>query len=54
MRVDSPLPNGTVITNGSYGIDSNETSAVNGAPVNAMPASVINMSLGGSGAPTST
>jgi uncharacterized repeat protein (TIGR01451 family) len=33
VRVNSPLPSGTVITNGSYSIDSNETSAVGGAPV---------------------
>jgi uncharacterized repeat protein (TIGR01451 family) len=30
VLVDSPLPNGTIITNGSYSIDSNETAPVNG------------------------
>ncbi|PYT33984.1 MAG: hypothetical protein DMF52_14285, partial [Acidobacteria bacterium] len=33
VRVASPLANGTSITNGTYGIDSNETSPVNGAAV---------------------
>src|SRR5438093_76531 len=33
VRVASPLANGTSITNGTYGIDSNETTAVNGAAV---------------------
>ncbi len=33
VRVTSPLPTGTVITNGAYSIDSAETAAVSGAPI---------------------
>src|SRR6185295_9691840 len=33
VRVASPLANGTTITNGTYSVDSNETSPVNGAAV---------------------
>jgi uncharacterized repeat protein (TIGR01451 family) len=33
VRVTSPLPNGTIITNDAYGIDSTETSLVTGAAV---------------------
>jgi uncharacterized repeat protein (TIGR01451 family) len=34
VRVNSPLPDGTTITNATYGIDSNQTASVNGTPVN--------------------
>ncbi len=33
VRVASPLPNGTVITNGAYNIDSAQTTPVNGAAI---------------------
>jgi uncharacterized repeat protein (TIGR01451 family) len=33
VQVTSPLPNGTVITNGTYGIDSTETAPVSGAAI---------------------
>jgi uncharacterized repeat protein (TIGR01451 family) len=33
VQVTSPLPNGTIITNATYGIDSNETAPVAGAAV---------------------
>src|SRR5439155_764372 len=33
VQVATPLPNGTIITNGTYSIDSNETAPTNGAAV---------------------
>src|SRR5207247_2196679 len=46
VAVTSPLANGTVITNGTYNIDSNETVATNGAAITTTVSSapVLNIS----------
>jgi len=51
VQVVTPLANGTVITNGSYGIDSNETAPVGGAAVTTTVNSSPVLSITKSGAP---
>jgi uncharacterized repeat protein (TIGR01451 family) len=51
VLVDSPLPNGTTITNDSYSIDSNETAPVNGAAISTTVTSMPLLSISNSDAP---
>ena len=51
VQVDNPLPNGTIITNDSAGIGSNETSPITGAAVSTTVTFVPVLSLTLNGAP---
>jgi uncharacterized repeat protein (TIGR01451 family) len=51
VQVNSPLPNGTLVTNATYGIDSNETAPLNGTPVSTTVASSPVLSLSKSASP---
>ncbi|HEX9427987.1 MAG TPA: fibronectin type III domain-containing protein, partial [Candidatus Polarisedimenticolia bacterium] len=51
VRVASPLANGTTITNGSYSIDSNETSAVAGTVITTGVTAAPILTLSGTDAP---
>jgi uncharacterized repeat protein (TIGR01451 family) len=46
VRVGSPLPDGTIITNATYGIDSNETAPVNGTAVTTTVTSAPALTIG--------
>src|SRR5207247_2258593 len=44
VRVNSPLPNGLLITNGTYSIDSNETPAIAGLATSNTVTSTVSLS----------